>query len=253
MALAVALAVAGFLAGGIDSIVGGGGLITLPSLILALGPGPLAIGSNKIPGFLSAAAALWVYSRSRLVWWKTGFWFSVSLFVGAWFGSSLSPLLPPWSTKPLLLLTVPVVLAVVFSKAHWARRAEQHSQVEQELWGQSWNTKLLLLGLIAGVYDGAWGPGGGTFMFLALIFGGNVPLLPAMATAKLANAVSAGASLWNYSAQGLVSPVEGLAVAVGAMTGAVFGAKLAQTSASRLVRPALVVVAILLLARVVFI
>jgi uncharacterized membrane protein YfcA len=110
--------------------------------------------------------------------------------------------------------------------------------------------KLSILGLAVGFYDGAWGPGGGTFMFLGLLFGAKIPLLPAIATSKLANSVSAFSSLANYWRQDLVSPIHGAAVAVGSMLGATQGARLAHQHADRLVRPALVVIALLLLIRV---
>ncbi len=249
MISSVLLALAGFLAGVIDSIAGGGGLITLPSLMLVLGAGPLAVGSNKIPGLLAAVSALVVYWRAGHLWIKTGLAFSAALFLGAWAGSQASPHLPSEAFKLLLLISVPLVLAVVFSRPLWMRRVEAH-QNHSDVLSRSATIRLGVLGLGVGFYDGAWGPGGGTFMFLALLFGAKIPLLPAIATAKLANSSSAGASLINYWRQGLVSPVEGVSVAVGSILGAALGARLARHSAEKVVRPALVVISVLLLLRV---
>jgi uncharacterized membrane protein YfcA len=249
MVTAILLALAGFIAGVIDSIAGGGGLITLPSLMLVLGTGPLAVGSNKIPGLLAAVSALVVYWRAGHLWIKTGIAFSVALFVGAWAGSLASPRLPPEAFKLLLLISVPLVLAVVFSRPLWMKRVEAHRD-HSDVLSRSASIRLGVLGLAVGFYDGAWGPGGGTFMFLSLLFGAKIPLLPAIATAKLANSSSAGASLINYWRQSLVSPVEGLSVAVGSVLGAVLGARMARRAAERVVRPALVVISVLLLARV---
>jgi uncharacterized membrane protein YfcA len=249
MATAVLLALAGFIAGVIDSIAGGGGLITLPSLMLVLGAGPLAVGSNKIPGLLAAVSALVVYWRAGQLWIKTGLAFSAALFAGAWAGSLASPHLPREVFKILLLISVPLVLAVVFSRPLWMKRVEAHQDHSDVLTGSSL-ARLGLLGLAVGFYDGAWGPGGGTFMFLSLLFGAKIPLLPAIATAKLANSSSAGASLINYWRQSLVSPVEGVSVAMGSIVGAALGARMARHAAEKVVRPALVVISVLLLVRV---
>jgi uncharacterized membrane protein YfcA len=249
MVTSVLLALAGFIAGVIDAIAGGGGLITLPSLMLVLGAGPLAIGSNKIPGLLAAVSALVIYWRAGHLWIKTGLAFSAALFIGAWAGSQASPHLPHEAFKLLLLISVPLVLAVVFSRPLWMKRIEAHQDHTDELTRESW-ARLAVLGAGVGFYDGAWGPGGGTFMFLALLFGAKIPLLPAIATAKLANSSSAGASLINYWRQGLVSPVEGISVAAGSILGAALGARLARHAAERVVRPALLIISVLLLVRV---
>ena len=249
MAPSLLLALAGLIAGIIDSVAGGGGLITLPSLMLVLGAGPLAVGSNKIPGLLAALSALLVYWRAGHLWVRTGAVFSFALFAGAWAGSLASPHLPHEAFKILLLVSVPLVLAVVFSRPLWMKRIQRHEGHSDQLTPAT-AARLLVLGTAVGFYDGAWGPGGGTFMFLALLFGAKIPLLPAIATAKLANSSSAGASLLSYWRQGLVSPPEGLAVAAGSILGAALGARLAHGAAERIIRPALVIVSLLLLARV---
>ncbi len=245
------LLLAGLISGFVDSIAGGGGLMTLPSLILVLGAGPMAIGSNKIPGLLAALSALVVYWRAGHLWLRTGLIFSAALFLGAWWGSSLSPLLPREAYRLLLFLTVPLVLGIVLSRSLWMKHAQRHPVQSEKISGTVL-FRLCALGVVVGFYDGAWGPGGGTFMFLALLFGANVPLLPAIATAKLANASSAGSSLIHYSIQGFVSPSHGVAIAIGSVFGAAIGARVASREAERVVRPVLVVIAILLLARVLY-
>ena len=122
---------------------------------------------------------------------------SAALFSGAWAGSLASPHLPREAFKLLLLVSVPLVLGVVFSRPLWMKRIHRHEGHLDHLTSGA-VVRLLVLGMGVGFYDGAWGPGGGTFMFLALLFGAKIPLLPAIATAKLANSSSAGASLLSY-------------------------------------------------------
>src|SRR5947209_5901322 len=96
---------AGLLAGFIDSIAGGGGLVTLPTLILIVGPGAQAIGTNKIVGSVAALVALGVYARAGHLQWKRSAAFAFWIGVGSFCGSRVSPLIPPEFFKWLLLVT----------------------------------------------------------------------------------------------------------------------------------------------------
>lgn len=235
---------AGLLAGVMDAIAGGGGLITLPTLILHVGPGAHAIGSNKIPGFVAAFTALLVYARRGHLEWRAGMGFSLAISIGAFLGSQASPLFPPEAFRFLLSATVPLILGLVFfgkKLRPQGTQAQHEPAVPWKVWATGW---------CVGFYDGAWGPGGGTFMFLGLLWVVGMGLLPAMATAKLANSCSALFSGIGYWSVGRVRVDAGLWVAAGAVLGAWLGARLATREAERVARPALVIVAALLLWRV---
>ncbi len=239
------LILAGLLAGLMDSIAGGGGLITLPTLMLEIGPGAHAIGSNKIPGFVAAFAALVVYWRRGHLEWRSGLVFSAAISVGAYAGSQATPLLPREAFRYLMAATLPIILFIVF----FGKRLRSSVSVAAPAEAAS-IARLLLAGGLVGFYDGAWGPGGGTFMVLGLLYGAHLELLPALATAKLANSCSALFSGVGYWSAGHVDVRAGLAVAAGALLGAVLGARLASRQAERVARPALIAVAVLLLWRV---
>src|SRR4051812_17697004 len=110
------LIAAGLLAGFIDSIAGGGGLITLPALTLAVGAGPHAIGSNKIVGTTGALIALLVYLRAGHFDWRKSLVFAAWVGAGAYLGSRTAPFVPvtvfPW----LLVATCPLILWIVWRK-----------------------------------------------------------------------------------------------------------------------------------------
>ena len=89
----LSLAGAGLIAGFIDSIAGGGGLITLPALTLVLGPGAPAVGTNKIVGTVGALAALIVYRRKKAVPVNKAMGFMVGIIVGSFTGSRITPYL----------------------------------------------------------------------------------------------------------------------------------------------------------------
>lgn len=242
------LVVAGILAGFVDSIAGGGGLITLPAIALVLGPGVDAIGTNKICGLTAALVALAVYARRGHMDWRSSVLFAVAVGTGGALGGRTAPLLPAWVFPVLLVVTCPLILWVVWRRELWVAREAASSGRRRR--GHV-VAAIVASGLACGFYDGVWGPGSGTFMFLALLFVAGLPLLPSLAAAKLANSASAATSLATFAAMGHVRPVTGLLVAAGTVAGGAVGAHQASGRAARIVRPVLVIVVLLLVAKLV--
>jgi uncharacterized membrane protein YfcA len=106
---------------------------------------------------------------------------------------------------------------------------------------------LILAGAAVGFYDGFFGPGGGTFMLIGLIWGVRLPLFEALMLSKLANTLSAGVSLISYGIQGFVHPKFGIIMAIGMVSGGYMGARLASKRAEKVVQPVLVLVVSLLM------
>lgn len=240
------LFLAGGLAGFIDSIAGGGGLITVPTVALFLGMGPETIGTNKIAGTISALVALTVYSLQGHMNWKKGWKFTLCIVVGSYLGSTLNPYLPLSIFKALLLLTCPPLLWIIWKKDLWIEKEKGPLSVKRERF------MIPLLGLACGFYDGVWGPGGGTFMFLSLFFVAQLPLFTALAISKLANMLSAGVALLNFSIHGYVHWDVGLWLSTGVVLGSFLGSTLASKKAGRIIRPTLVIVVFLLCGKVLF-
>lgn len=237
----------GVVAGFIDSIAGGGGLITVPSLSLFLGLSSLTIGTNKIAGTISALVALTIYSFKGHMDWKRGWIFTGFIALGSYFGSFINPWVPTDWFRMFLILTCPLLLWILWRKDFWIKKEEDHSSTAGSQTGL-----IILLAFLCGFYDGVWGPGGGTFMFLSLFFVAKFPLLTALAISKLANATSAGISLFNFSRQGNVNWRVGNLLSLGILFGALAGSSLASRRASRIVRPVLIVVVVLLISKVLF-
>ena len=235
------------LAGFIDAIAGGGGLILLPALSLIVGAGPSAIGSNKPAAAAMAAIALLVYARRGHLAWRLSAVFALMVAVGAFFGSRLALLIPLAAFPWLLALTCPILLYIVWQKELWL---PSDGMVEGRT-PRPFAPAVVISGLACGVYDGAFGPGAGTFMFLCLLFFAHLPLLTSLAAAKLANTASAVVALASYAESGHVHWRLGAIAAVGAIIGAYFGARQASEKAARIVRPMLVVVVVLLVLRIV--
>ena len=235
------LILAGLITGLIDSIAGGGGLISLPILSLALTPGADAIGTNKIVGSLAALVALIVYARAGHMDLKKSLIFTLLISTGSFLGSSITPHLPQNAFRWILLVMCPFILWVVLKKDLWIQERDSRPLKKPSVF------KVGLSGLICGVYDGAFGPGGGTFMFLSLLLFARLPLFTALAASKLANTISAGVALVSYASRGFVHWTEGILMASGVIVGAFLGAQFATKKASHLVRPVLVSVSVLLM------
>lgn len=245
------LFVTGLIAGAIDSIAGGGGLINLPALMAVVGPGPTAIGTNKIAGTLAAAVAWWVYARharrtrpasERQLASRTLLLFCAGIGLGSFTGSGLAPFFPTRVFPILLLTTAPLLLWLVWKKDLWiqaerVRRAALHPAA------------IFFSGLGVGFYDGAWGPGGGTLMLLALLFIAERPLWEALLVSKIANTLSASVAGAHYWSGGYVQLAPGIAIGVGSALGAWIGSRFASRNAARAVRPTLALVSTLLTAR----
>jgi uncharacterized membrane protein YfcA len=137
----------------------------------------------------------------------------------------------------ILLATIPVVLWTVFKKSLWIARPPRVKPHE---------VALFFSGLGIGCYDGLWGPGGGTFMLLGLVVFGGVPVLPAVGASKFVNWVSATVAWLRFGQGGYVHIQQGIWMASGVIAGAWLGASQNSKYAGKLVRPMLVVVAVLL-------
>jgi uncharacterized membrane protein YfcA len=231
---------AGFVAGTIDSIAGGGGLITLPSLSTLLEPGPHAIGTNKIVGTAGALMAFLVYLRKQPLHIKKGLSFIVAVGVGSVLGSVCSPMVPRIYFRYFLIAACPLILFVLWNKQGFMKEARDQARVT---WGA-----LVTTGVAVGFYDGFFGPGGGTFMLIGLMAGARMSLFEALLLSKLANTLSAAVSLTSYGIQGFVHTRYGLIMAIGMTAGSFMGARLASKKAEQVVRPVLVFVVLLLMA-----
>jgi hypothetical protein len=204
-----------------------------------LGPGAHAIGTNKIVGTSGALIAYLVYRKREKVSIKLGGLFLLGIALGALLGSLATPHLPKEIFRWLLIAICPVVLWVLYQKNVFIQAAAEH--VRRPEW------VLFATGAGVGFYDGFFGPGGGTFMLLGLLWAARLSLFEALLLSKLANTLSAGTSLISYGVQGFVHPMVGAWVAVGMVTGGYFGALFATKRAEKIVRPVLIFVVALLL------
>ena len=231
-----------FFASLIDSIAGGGGLLTTPSMLL-LGIPPLnVLATNKFQSCFGTFTSTFNYYRNGLLTEKK----RVLYFVLSFVGSSVGTLLVSKISNETLETIIPILLigAAVFFIMN-----KGPSGVNQ-------NYKLLvifnLLVFAIGFYDGFFGPGTGSFFVLSFIIIKGVNIMEATAVTKLLNFSSNFAAFLIFAYQGYVIWILGLVMAVAQIAGAYTGSKFAIKNGEKVVRPVLVIVSLLLSARILF-
>lgn len=238
------LGVTGLVAGFVDSIAGGGGLITLP-VFLNLGIDPrLALGSNKLQATFGSASATFHYARAGAVDLKDFRRGCGLAFLGAALGSFLVQQLDP----NLLKRIIPVVLIIVAIYV-WLRPQLGETDLHPRM--SRWRFDLLF-GFGIGFYDGFIGPGTGTFYTMALMLGLGLNLTKATAGSKVLNFATNTASLIIFLAAGKILFAAGLAMGLGQWLGARAGSRMVMQRGTQFVRPIFLTVVILIMLKLVY-
>ena len=235
----------GFSAGLIDSIAGGGGIISLPVLLNLGLPPQLALGTNKFQASFGSVAASWRYARRGLVDLRPCLPGVILTLIGAAAGAlAVQQVASPVLEKaiPILLAGLVVYLVVQPQLGLETRPARLGAGVFYAIFG---------LGL--GFYDGAFGPGTGSFWAIAFVLLRGLDLTRATAHTKVMNATSNVVSLALFAAAGQVAVAAGLVMAVGQVLGARLGAGLVVQRGARFVRPAFLTMAALTVGRLLWV
>lgn len=231
--LAVLLILAAFLAGFVDSIAGGGGLISVPALLLA-GASPIeALATNKLQGTFGAATATATYARAGHVRLRDQVGMAVISAIGGAAGALVAHLMP----VGFLRIVMPVILVAVALFFAFKPGLSDNDRVERIRPGIFAVTAVPLIA----AYDGFFGPGTGSFFMLAFVMLAGFGVLKATAHTKLLNFASNIGSLAVFIPSGAMWWAVGLAMAAAQVAGASLGARLAMRVGARLIKPLLVV------------
>jgi uncharacterized protein len=229
---------AGLAAGFVDSIAGGGGLITLP-VLLSAGLSPTeALGTNKLQASFGSGSAAWHFAQARLAGWKEVRTGMAASLAAAMAGAAVVQQLP----LSLLRLLIPVLLAgialfLLLQPGFGA--AGGRARLGPEVFG-------VLFGLLIGFYDGFFGPGTGTFWAMAGVLLLGLDLVRSTAQAKAMNFASNAGALLVFLATGQIWFGAGLLMGAGQWLGARLGSRLVIRKGARLVRHVLIIVALVL-------
>jgi uncharacterized protein len=234
----VLVALAGFFAGFVDAVVGGGGLIQLPALVIAFpGAAPVQIlATNKLAGtFGTTTSSLTYYPRVRPDP-RTFVPLMTVAFLGSAVGAVAASYIPKEAFDPIILGALVVVGAYVLL------RPELGETTDLRFTGRRHVLVAMLAGLVIGFYDGALGPGTGSFLVFTLVGLLGYSFLDASAKARLTNWATNVAALLVFAFQGAVMWRIGLLVGVCNLIGSYIGARTAVAKGSRFVRVFFVIV-----------
>jgi uncharacterized protein len=232
------LGLAALTAGFVDAIVGGGGLIQLPAVLLGLpGASPVEVlATNKLASAMGTTVAAGTYYRRIKPDPRTFLPLMALSFVGSALGAAIAFLIPKDTFDPIVLVVLVVVGAyVLFRPAMGSETALRFS-------GHRHTAAAMLTGLAVGFYDGALGPGTGSFFVITLVGLLGYSFLEASAKARLANWATNLAALCVFVPQGAVLWKVGLVMGACNLVGGYAGARTAVARGTRFVRVFFVVV-----------
>src|ERR1700712_865500 len=223
-----------FVAGFLDAIAGGGGLITLPALLIA-GINPVAaIATNKLQAASATVSATVAFALNGKIEWRSGLPMAAMSFVGGAGGALSLGYLP----KEALETIVPALLILVALYFTFAPELD-NQDTEARIPVISF---CLLAAPLIGFYDGVFGPGVGSFFMVAFVVLMGQGVLRAMANSKLLNASCNLGALTVFSTQGTIILPLAMAMAVAAFAGAQLGTRCAVRFGSQLIKPLLVII-----------
>lgn len=233
-----------FLASFVDGVAGGGGIISVPTYFLAGLPAHLALGTNKLSSCIGTSVSAARFIKGGYVDWKLGVPSILLALYGAHLGTRLQLALDERYLKWLLLAVLPVVAVVVLRQKRLPEERGEIAPGKQA-------AIVLAAALIVGAYDGFYGPGTGTFLILIFCQLGRMDLRTASGNVKLVNLASNIGALATSLLNGKVFLVLGLIGAVASVAGHYIGAGLAIKDGSKIVRPIILLVLILLAVKVI--
>ena len=235
-----------FLAGLVDAIGGGGGLISLPAYLLAGLPAHYAIGTNKLSSCCGTTVATVRFIREGLVNWKLAIPSIVAAVIGSSIGARISLLIPEQVLVTILLIVLPVTAFIVLNRHIFHDNVEEAQTDTPKVY-----VTAILAALIIGFYDGFYGPGTGTFLIIAFTVFAHFSVGAANAQAKAINLTTNITSLVVFLLNGTVLLPLGLAGAACNMLGNYLGAGLVMSKGGRIVRPLILLLLALLLVKLI--
>lgn len=237
----LALGGAGALAGFVDAIAGGGGLIALPALLAAGVPPIAALGTTKVQSVIGTATAAATYWRGGLVSLR-----ELAVAIGVTYAAAfLGALAVTQVDTSVLSVAVPVALVAIALYFLFAPRlsdAARHTRL-------SWMHFVPAMGAIVGFYDGLLGPGTGSFLTMGFVALFGLGVTRAAANTKILNLASNLGALTLFVPSGDVLWPAAIVMAVGQVAGGYLGALTGIRFGARVIRPLVVLVSLALAGR----
>lgn len=234
-----------FLAGWVDAIAGGGGLIQTPASLIMLPQLPVAtvIGSLKIPAICGTSLAVIQYMKRLSLQWKTMLAYCLLAFIAAFAGSTLLSSIGNKWMKPIILVALTGVAIFTFANTNWGQ------QQQKNISDRTYHTRMALICVVLGFYDGFIGPGAGSFLMMAFITFLGMDFLQAGANAKLVNVSTNLGSIALFLLKGSIIWTIAIPMSFSNGLGGFLGAKMAISKGNIFIRRLFLFVILLTLIR----
>lgn len=230
--LLLGLALTAFISGFIDAVVGGGGLIQIPYLLITFPkmPLPIMFGTNKIAALAGTSIAAFKYAKKITFNYKLLFVIALSCFISSYLGAKIVSHIDSTLLKPLILVILIVIAIYTFLKKNLGLVESKNLPInKQMLYGSG-------IGLVVGFYDGFFGPGTGSFFVLGFVVILGFEFVKASAYSKIVNCVTNISALTVFIKQGNYILPLAILLAVFNITGSFIGSSLALKIGNGFVR-----------------
>ncbi len=239
----LSLIILAFIAGFIDAVVGGGGLIQIPALLINLPNTPLAtlLGTNKIAGLAGTSISAFQYSKKIKFDFRLLIPMAIVAALAALLGARLVSYIPVNTLKPfILILLVAITIYTFLKKDLGSQQTKNLSFLKNLIYG-------CLIGAIVGFYDGFFGPGTGSFFVLGFVVVLGFPFLKASAYSKVINCMTNIGALIVFLKQGNYLLEIAIMMAVCNIAGSIVGTSLAMKKGNEFIRKIFLVIVSLLI------
>ncbi|WP_375322181.1 TSUP family transporter [Aliivibrio logei] len=237
----IVLGLVAFIAGFIDAVAGGGGMLTVPALLSIGLPPHIALGTNKLAATFASSTAALTYFKKKL--FDPNFW--KASFIATLFGATFGTLLVNYISTEWLEKGLPLVILAAALYTIWPTRVISDQNVLPEKTPKL-KKQQIIQGSILGFYDGVAGPGTGAFWTVSSMAMYRLNILLASGLAKAMNFTSNFTSLITFAILGHINWALGLTMGVCLMAGAFIGAHSAIRFGSKFIRPVFVTVVCIL-------
>ena len=235
-----------FLAGLVDSIGGGGGIISLPAFLLAGVPPHLALGTNKLSSAIGTTVSTLRFLKNGYIKKKLAALSAVCALVGSAIGARAALIVPEQVIKWMMLISLPFIAAFVLKNKNMGDNEKTWSLPEKKMYRIA-----MAAAFFVGAYDGFYGPGTGTFLLLIFTSAAHMDMRTAAGNTKIVNLSSNIAALVTFLFHGRVLYPLGLAAGLFCMAGHYVGSGLVLKNGQKIVRPVILTVLALLFLKIV--
>jgi uncharacterized protein len=242
---AIGLSVIAFIAGFIDSVVGGGGLIQIPALLIAIpgAPVPTLFGTNKIAAISGTSISAYQYSKRIKFDFRLLLTVAICAAIASFAGAKAVSFIRTDILKPAILLILIIIAVYTFIRKDLGSYQSKVLTFKRRAFYGS------LIGLIVGFYDGFFGPGTGSFLVLGFVVILGFEFLEASAYSKVVNCVTNFSALVVFISQGNFLPGLALMMALFNVGGSIVGTKMALKRGNHFIRIVFMIIVSLMIIR----